>query len=108
MDNKKLLERLEVEQRGKLSDHGTMEKKMTELVENEKRLGEEVEVLKQERDKKLVEYQRSLEKERETYKSKLNDAETKTKEAEGKRNSLIFEFEKERAKWALEKDHLNT
>ena len=56
MDNKKLLERLEVEQRGKLSDHGTMEKKMTELVENEKRLGEEVEVLKQERDKKLVEY----------------------------------------------------
>ena len=65
-ENKLLMEKLEVEQRGKLSDHGTMEKKMTELIENERRLSEEVEVLKQERDKKLVEYQRSLEKERET------------------------------------------
>ena len=54
-----------------------------------------------------MEYQRNLEKERETYKGKLADAEAKTKEAEGKRNSLIFEFEKERAKWALEKDHLH-
>lgn len=28
------------------------------------------------------------------------------REAEKKRNSLIFEHEKERAKWNLEKDHL--
>ena len=40
-----LQEKLEVEQRGKLSDHGTMEKKMTELIENEKRLSEEVDNL---------------------------------------------------------------
>lgn len=32
--------------------------------------------------------------------------EEKFREAEKKRNCLIFEHEKERAKWNLEKDHL--
>jgi hypothetical protein len=30
----------------------------------------------------------------------------KYKEVENKRSSLIFEFEKERAKWNLDRDHL--
>ncbi len=31
----------------------------------------------------------------------------KAKESESRRSSLMFEFEKERAKWQLEKDNLN-
>jgi len=34
--------------------------------------------------------------------------ETKIKEAETRRNLLIFELEKERAKWAIEKEQLNS
>ena len=48
-----------------------MEKKVSELMDVEQRLSREIDELKSDRDKKLVEYQRSLEKERETYKSKL-------------------------------------
>ena len=40
-------------------------------------------------------------------KTKITDLENKYKEVESKRSALIFEFEKERAKWNLDKDHLN-
>jgi len=40
-------------------------------------------------------------------KNKISELEIKYKEVEGKRSTLIFEFEKERAKWNLDKDHLN-
>lgn len=36
----------------------------------------------------------------------MNDLEQKIKESEMKRSQLIFDQEKERAKWNLEKDHL--
>ncbi len=49
--------------------------------------------------------QTALEKEREVYKQKLHSADAKSREADQKRNSLMFEFEKERAKWSLQLDH---
>ena len=58
-----------------MSDHGNMEKKVQELIETEQRLAKEIDELKQERDKKLVEHQKNLEKERETHKTKLHDIE---------------------------------
>ena len=39
-------------------------------------------------------------------KQKIAELEARYKDIENKRNSLIFEFEKERAKWNLDKDHL--
>ena len=48
-----------------------------------------------------------LEQERENLKAKITELETKYKEVESKRSTLIFEFEKERAKWNLDRDHLN-
>lgn len=89
-----------------MSDHGSMEKKVAELLENESRLQKDIDELKQERDKRIVDQQRALEKERENYKSRLNEVEQKCKDLENKRSSMIFEFEKERAKWGLERDHL--
>jgi FtsZ-binding cell division protein ZapB len=38
-----------------MSDHGTMEKKVQELIDNEARLQKEIDELKQERDKKIME-----------------------------------------------------
>ena len=40
------------------------------------------------------------------FKAKLYDIEQRNKELESKRSSMMFEFEKERAKWGLERDHL--
>ncbi len=56
----------------------------------------------------LIENQKHVEKERETYKSKMGDIEVRCKELENKRSTMIFDFEKERAKFSLERDHLNT
>lgn len=99
-------EKIELEARNQNSAQGSMGKKLQDALDNEKRLQEEIDNLKNERDRKLTEYQRSLDKERENYKNKLADLEQKTKEAENKKNSLVFEHEKERAKWNLERDHL--
>ena len=36
----------------------------------------------------------------------MNEYEAKAKESESRRASLMFEYEKERAKWQLERDNL--
>lgn len=74
----------------------------------EKKLQDEVDSLKQERDRKIFENQAVLDKEKELYKAKLNDVEKKLKEAEQKKSQLLFEFEKDRARWTLERDHYET
>lgn len=74
-ENRQLQNRLQLEQRDKMSDHGSMEKKVTELMENESRLHKEIDELKSERDRKIVENQRVLEKEREIFKQKIADVE---------------------------------
>ncbi len=60
---------------------------MSDLQDNERRLQMELDQVKQERDKKIVDNQRNLDKDRETYKQKLLDAEQKAKEADSKRNA---------------------
>ena len=47
---------MQLEQRDKLTDHGTMEKKVQELIESEQRLSREIDDLKAERDRRLVEH----------------------------------------------------
>ncbi len=47
-----------------------------------------------------------VEKEREFYKQKISEIEYKYKEVEGKRSNIVFEHEKERAKWNMERDHI--
>lgn len=64
--------------------------------------------MKLERDWKIFENQALLDREKETYKSKINDAEKKLKESETKKQALMFEFEKDKAKWMMEWDHLET
>jgi chromosome segregation ATPase len=105
---KELREKYELEARGKISDYGTMERKIKDLLETEHRLQEEVKNLKNDRDRKLLETQSRLEQEKEIYKQKILEMENRAKTSESKRSFQIFEFEKERAKWTLEKDKLLT
>jgi hypothetical protein len=53
-----------------------------------------------------MEYQRLLDKERESYKQKLRDTEGKGTSVQAKQTELLLNFEKERAKWEHEKSYL--
>jgi len=105
-DYKELHEKYEIETRGKMSEYGSMEKKIRELLENEQQYLEEIKDLKNQRDKKCLENQAVLEREKEIYKHRLAELESKLKNSDSKRSFQIFEIEKERAKWMLEKDKL--
>ena len=99
-------DKLLIDEHGKIGSKILNEKKIVEFMENEKRLNQEIENLKGERDEKILEYQKLLDSEREALKAKIGEIENKFKDSESKRNILLFEHEKERAKWSLEKDHL--
>lgn len=45
-ENRQLQNRLQLEQRDKMSDHGSMEKKVSELMDNELRLLKDIDELK--------------------------------------------------------------
>lgn len=105
-DYRLIREELELERRGRSSDSGSLEKRLQDLVESEKRLHGEVEVLKKEKERRLLECQENYAKEKQALRIKLADVEKRAKEAENQRGQLFLEHEKERAKWALERDHL--
>lgn len=107
-ESKNLKNKMAMDQHGKIGNQLLSEKKFAEMLDNEKRLQQEIENVKQERDQKFLEYQRMQEQEREGLKNKMAELELKYKEVESRRSALIFEFEKERAKWNIDKDHLNT
>ena len=60
----------------------------------------------QEMNIKLRQQQQSQEPVIEQFRKKLIQMEEKYKAAESKKTSIMFEHEKERAKWQLEKNHL--
>ena len=51
-------ERSAMENRGKLNEHGQLEKKLGYKIENEKRMSSEIDELKNERDRRIQDYQR--------------------------------------------------
>lgn len=105
-ENKLNSEKLELQNRSKQNEQGTLEKKLEKALENEHRLTEELEQVKNERANKILEYQRMLDKERENYKSKMRDIEGKGTSATAKQTELLLNFEKERAMWEHEKSYL--
>jgi len=105
-DLKSANDKMLIDSYGKMGSQSYIERKITELTENEKRLQADLEAVKSDRDSKILEYQRLLDTEREVLKQKITEAEQKAKEADSKRGSLVFEYEKERARWNLERDHL--
>lgn len=105
-DLKSANDKLLVENYGKLGNQTFIEKKINEMADNEKRLQAELETVKADRDSKSFEYQKMLDKERESFKTKLTEVEQKFRDSESKRSTLGFEHEKQKAKWNLERDHL--
>ena len=106
-DLKTANDKLLVENYGKMGNQPFIERKMNEMAENEKRLQIELENVKADRDYKATEYQKLIDKDRENFKSRVFDIEQKLRDSESKRSTLVFEHEKQKAKWNLEKDHLS-
>eukprot|EP01022_Parablepharisma_sp_SALTPOND_P026536 TRINITY_DN64349_c3_g1_i1.p1 TRINITY_DN64349_c3_g1~~TRINITY_DN64349_c3_g1_i1.p1 ORF type:complete len:1293 (-),score=318.68 TRINITY_DN64349_c3_g1_i1:5706-9584(-) len=105
---RQLSERAQLDYKGKIAEQGTLEKKVAELADSQERLVAELEAVKAERDRKILDYQKQMEKDKENYKSKLQDTETRLKESETKRSMFLLEHEREKTRWAIEKDHLLT
>lgn len=61
---------------------------------------------KEENDFKIAEIKESYDRDKDKLKNKASDLENKIREGESRRTALIFEHEKERTKWNLEKEHL--
>ena len=101
-------EKIQQDQKGKIYEQGSLEKKLTELLDNNAKLLKEIEEVKNENKRKCDELQKGFDKEKELLKARLSEAENKCKDSEVKRNVLVFEIEKEKAKWSLEKEHLTT
>ena len=75
--------------------------------ENKKRkLEREIELMKEEFDFRILENKETLEKEKDKWKSKCAELEIKVREVESRRTAVIFDHEKERTRWNLEKEHL--
>ena len=62
--------------------------------------------LKVDRDRRIQDLQRTYEKEREQIRGKINEIENRAKEAEHKRSQMVFDNEKDKAMWVLEKSHI--
>lgn len=89
--------------------HGSgvyQEKKISEMLENEKQLQDELVRIKSIAEKTSVQLQKEFDKEREVFKKRLLDQELKMKRLETEKNLMIFEQEKQKTKWNIEKDHL--
>lgn len=62
--------------------------------------------MRAERERRVADFHRQLDREKDVYRQRLGEQETKAKEAERARSQGLFEFEKERARWQLERDTL--
>ena len=96
--------RIQIEQRERQAEMASLQKKVAELIDVEGRMQIEIEELKGERDRRMTEWQRNQEREREARKAKMNEIESKCKELESKRSAMLFDFEKEKSKWSFERD----
>lgn len=63
-------------------------------------------MVKEERDKKLREYQQRIEKDRDNYSTKKRECDLKVQRTETKHTELLLSHERERAKWSQEKSDL--
>lgn len=79
MNLKNMREKYEMDIHSKNGSFQNMEKRNSELQESDRRLQAEVDRLRSEKDQQTLEYQRTLEHEKESIKSKVRDLEEKYK-----------------------------
>ena len=99
---------MKAEIKNKSYDNSSLISQINELTNEKNRLKREVESLLSEKDNKIIELTNNSEKNKEIYKVKSSELDTKLKEIDAKKKSMSLEFEIEKAKWSIEKDNLAT
>ncbi len=99
---------LQQELRGKSLDPSAISKRISELLEVQERMKRDLDDARREKEIKITEIQSMCDREKEILKVKINDIENRLREVEGKRGQLMLEYEKDKAKFSLEKDHLDS
>jgi chromosome segregation ATPase len=94
--------------KGKKLSNSDYNKKLEEINEEKEKYRKLEEALKTEKENQIKEITEKYTKEKEDLKKKMADIEKNLREAEGKRGVLLLELEKEKAKWDIEKDNLQT
>ncbi|OMJ85342.1 hypothetical protein SteCoe_13378 [Stentor coeruleus] len=103
---KNLKEDYEIEKRNRSNDTGLHSKKMQDLINNEKKLMNDIEEIKTQKDKKIKDAMEMFKTEKKSFKGKIHEYQKKIKELDNSKGQMLLEFEKEKAKWALERDRL--
>lgn len=100
---KQYIERLELSQKSFSTDQNQLEKRFEKMYDDNRRLQEELDTIKQDRENKIVEFQKQQDKDKEYYKQKIKDAEGKGTGQNAKYSDLLVQYNKERAQWDSEK-----
>lgn len=102
-ENKKLTSQL-IDAEKVQDDH--LERRLRESMNNERKITEELLSVRKEHENKYTDLQKRLDEEKEKTRNKIQKLEQMYKESENKRNMMIFEHEKEKAKWNVENGQL--
>lgn len=103
-ENRRLNETLNDIQNNQTGSSLAVDRKVREQQENEKRYQDEILLIKKDRDNQLLELARKMDHERESLRMKVFETEQRLKESENKRQMFVFELEKEKTRWNIEKD----
>jgi len=103
-----LTEELDTERRERLTSASTFEKKLQQYIDNEKKYLKDLQSEKGSKESALNSLIEKFSKEREEWKGKLLDCEKKIKDLDQQKSQIFLQTEKERVKWALEKDEVLT
>ena len=101
-----LNDRLLAENNARLEAVGQFERKAAELAELERSFHEQLSRVKADREAKLQLAQRKADGENEFQRAKIFELETRLKEIEGRKGASLFEYEKDKARWKVERDQL--
>jgi len=97
---------MQAEIRNKNYDNSSLLMQIEEANNEKAKLRKELDLIKSEKDRRILELISNSEKEKELYKIKSSDIDEKMKEIESKKKTLSLEIEIERAKWSIEKENL--
>ncbi len=97
---------MQAEIRNKSYDNSSLLSQIEEANNDKERLRKELEAVKIEKDKKILELISNSEKDKELYKFKASEIDERIKEFDSRKKTLTLEFEIERAKWSIEKENM--
>jgi hypothetical protein len=105
-DNKILGQGLAVSKRETELEVQTLKQRLEEHLKAEFVHRADAAELKNQLESKSSSFQQQSRQDKDTYKQKLVEAERKIKEADTKRSQMLFDFEKEKARWQMEYDNV--